>query len=197
MLRLQLTHWLIYWVLRIYAQLWRVDLSHSAANVGAISFWHQHFVILAMIFDPKSVRPLVSNSSDGSLLASVLATGGFVCVRGSSTQGGSLALAEAVGLADSFQPAFALDGPTGPSFVPKAGAVVAASRRQGVVEHWRISVDRFWQLRTWDKVIIPKPGARIRIERLPVQGSSEEVLEWLRNEGHRAQAEQGKRPKRP
>ena len=193
MLRLQLTHWLIYWVLRLYAQLWRVDLSHSTANgVAAISFWHQHFVILAMIFDPKSVRPLVSKSSDGSLLASVLAMGGFVCLRGSSSQGGSKALAEAVALADNLHPAFALDGPTGPPFVPKAGAVVAAARRQGVVEHWRITVDRCWQLRTWDKVIIPKPGARIRIERLPVHGSSEEAIEWLRIEGLRAQAEQDK-----
>lgn len=190
-MRLQLTHWLIYWVLRLYAQLWRVDLSHSAVNaVGAISFWHQHFVILATIFDPKSVRPLVSKSSDGALLASVLATGGFQFVRGSSSHDGSLALSEAVKLADNIYPAFALDGPTGPQFVPKAGAAVAAARRQGVLEHWRISIDRFWQLRTWDQVIIPKPGARIQIERLPVTGSTEEVILWLTSEGLRVQAEQ-------
>jgi lysophospholipid acyltransferase (LPLAT)-like uncharacterized protein len=53
------------------------------------------------------------------------------------------------------------DAPRGPRFVSKLGIIYLAKRTGIPIIPVIWSADRFWQLHSWDRTIIPKPFARI------------------------------------
>lgn len=53
------------------------------------------------------------------------------------------------------------DGPRGPRFQIKQGVIVAAKETSASIIPFTWSASRFWQMSTWDKLIIPKPFSRI------------------------------------
>jgi hypothetical protein len=56
------------------------------------------------------------------------------------------------------------DGPAGPAGIVKPGAVRAAHRAEVPVLPVAARVDRAWRLRSWDRLVIPQPFARIVVE---------------------------------
>jgi lysophospholipid acyltransferase (LPLAT)-like uncharacterized protein len=59
--------------------------------------------------------------------------------------------------------AFTPDGPRGPRREFKGGVLLAAQRGGAPVVPLHASADRAWRLNSWDRFMIPKPGARVRI----------------------------------
>ena len=59
--------------------------------------------------------------------------------------------------------AFTPDGPRGPRRSIKPGVLAAAQRANVPIVPVRAAVDRAWRLNSWDKFVIPKPFARVRI----------------------------------
>lgn len=59
------------------------------------------------------------------------------------------------------------DGPRGPLYEMKPGLAIAALETQAsvIALHWE--VDRFWELKTWDRFRIPKPFTTIHFHFLP------------------------------
>jgi lysophospholipid acyltransferase (LPLAT)-like uncharacterized protein len=53
-----------------------------------------------------------------------------------------------------------VDGPRGPLYEAKPGAVLLAAKPNAAILPFSISLDRYWQLPSWDKIQIPKPFAR-------------------------------------
>ena len=55
------------------------------------------------------------------------------------------------------------DGPRGPRYEIKKGAFfsIRVSKSKVVLLKWK--ADKFWQLKTWDKMMIPKPFSKIEI----------------------------------
>jgi len=53
------------------------------------------------------------------------------------------------------------DGPKGPAFHVKPGVVLAAREAPAAIIPFTWSAQRYWQLDTWDKMIIPKPFTKI------------------------------------
>lgn len=53
------------------------------------------------------------------------------------------------------------DGPRGPRHQVKPGIALAAKRAEAPVIPVSWSASRFWQLKTWDKMIFPKPFSKI------------------------------------
>ena len=53
------------------------------------------------------------------------------------------------------------DGPRGPRYQVKPGVAMAAQETSAQVFPFSWSADRFWQLNSWDKMIFPKPFAKI------------------------------------
>ncbi len=53
------------------------------------------------------------------------------------------------------------DGPRGPRYRSKPGTVAAAQACQAPILPCTWSASRFWQLSTWDRLMIPKPFSRI------------------------------------
>jgi hypothetical protein len=59
--------------------------------------------------------------------------------------------------------AFTPDGPRGPRRVFKPGALVAAQKARAQVVPIHAGASRRWRLRSWDRMLVPKPFARVRI----------------------------------
>lgn len=54
------------------------------------------------------------------------------------------------------------DGPRGPRYKVKAGIALAAKALDAAVVPFSWSADRYWQFKTWDKFILPKPFAKVK-----------------------------------
>jgi lysophospholipid acyltransferase (LPLAT)-like uncharacterized protein len=108
---------------------------------------------------------LVSHSRDGELVSRLLGLWGAHVVRGSSSLGGRAglqALYRAV-RRDGVSPLALPDGPRGPARRSKPGALVLAISARVPVVPLAFRVDRAWRLRSWDRILMPKPFARIGV----------------------------------
>lgn len=131
--------------------------------------WHQrlfYFLYAYHRYDIKKLGPmagLASVSGDGLLAARIAKAFGFAkIVRGSSSRRGAPALLELTSLMEQgWSTGMVLDAPRGPIYVAKPGAVALAriSGRPIVPIAWAAS--RYWQLNSWDKLVIPKPFCKI------------------------------------
>ena len=107
---------------------------------------------------------LISRSFDGELIARTIERLGFLTARGSSTRSGGsglLALAKAV---ERGHPAvFTADGPRGPVYKVKPGAVKLAQLTGYAIGIFYAHPESAWVLRSWDRFLIPKPFSRVAI----------------------------------
>jgi len=107
---------------------------------------------------------MTSQSRDGEYIARVISRFGFVPVRGSSSRGGQRALMEMNRLlAEGNGVAFTIDGPRGPRYVAKKGPVLLARMSGVAITAFYVAVERAWVLKTWDRLVIPKPFSRIHV----------------------------------
>ncbi|MCY7374990.1 MAG: DUF374 domain-containing protein, partial [Pyrinomonadaceae bacterium] len=85
-------------------------------------------------------------------------------VRGSSTRGGVGALVEMIRLMKRGLPmGFSVDGPRGPKYVAKTGAVLLAKKTGNPLMPFVFECEKFWTLGNWDKLQIPKPFTRAKL----------------------------------
>ncbi len=59
--------------------------------------------------------------------------------------------------------AIVADGSQGPALKAQPGAVLAASVTQTPILPFIWSADRYWCFKSWDKTVIPKPFARVKV----------------------------------
>lgn len=154
------------------AATWRfeADASIIADEVRAgrqacvIVCWHEEILPLLWYHRGIGIGIVVSEARDGQYLADLARTLGYQLVRGSSTRGGARALLGAVrALEEGVSVTFTPDGPQGPRRHFAPGAAMAAHRAGVPIVPIRASVSRAWRLRSWDRFVLPKPAARIRI----------------------------------
>jgi len=72
------------------------------------------------------------------------------------------------------------DGPRGPRYKTKPGAVVAAEATGAKIVPMSWSCSRYWQLGSWDGLMIPKPFSKVRIvygRPMTMESKEEESLE--------------------
>jgi lysophospholipid acyltransferase (LPLAT)-like uncharacterized protein len=158
--------------LRLLAQSWRITTVdeerwralYLARRPHVFLLWHEVLLPLLWQHRRQSITIVVSEARDGQYLAEFAAALGYRAVRGSSTRGAARALLGAVReLRAGYAVAFTPDGPQGPRREMKPGVVAAAQRGGGVVVPLHAEADRAWRLDSWDRFMIPKPGARVRI----------------------------------
>jgi lysophospholipid acyltransferase (LPLAT)-like uncharacterized protein len=136
------------------------------------AFWHRSLLACAHRFRGLDIAILISPSFDGELIARTVKLLGFTPIRGSSSRGGAAGLRNMqTAYAAGHRCAFTADGPRGPVFVAKPGAVQLANSVATLTEEGRLSgtwvgsfyalPDRAWQLRSWDRFLIPKPFSRV------------------------------------
>lgn len=159
-------------VVSLLARSWRIE-SHGeerwralAAEGRALLFllWHDALLPLLWKHRGQQVTIVVSDAPDGRYLAAYAARLGYREARGSSSRGGVRALLGAVkAMRGGGAAAFTPDGPRGPRRELKGGALLAAQRAGVPVLPLHAHADRAWRLASWDRFLIPKPFARVRI----------------------------------
>jgi lysophospholipid acyltransferase (LPLAT)-like uncharacterized protein len=129
------------------------------------AFWHRSLLACAHRFRKKDIAILISQSFDGELIARTVELLGFKAVRGSSSRGGASGLrAMSEAYTAGHRCAFTADGPRGPSMVAKAGPAQLAKLVEApwVGAFYALPV-RAWELKTWDRFLIPKPFSRVYV----------------------------------
>jgi hypothetical protein len=157
--------------IRLLRLTWRVQLVGPEPVFGSrpliVCFWHGRQVGLFAHHRPRQVAVLSSLSRDGTLQARILRILGFEVLRGSSSRGGITGLK---GLVDALKgggdAAFAVDGPRGPIFRAKPGAVLAAEQTNGILIPMTTRASKVWTFQqAWDNYQLPKPFAKVEIVR--------------------------------
>lgn len=127
-----------------------------------VAFWHNRLVMMPLAYGGRSMCILLSQSRDGEIAGRAVERWGIRTVRGSASRGGAkgfLALVRAFrGGADL---ALVPDGPRGPRGVAKAGVVHLGRAVGAPIFPVSYAASRFRQLRSWDRLIVPLPFARV------------------------------------
>jgi lysophospholipid acyltransferase (LPLAT)-like uncharacterized protein len=111
-----------------------------------------------------AVAWLISPSVDGELAAMMVRRIGGSVIRGSSTHTGARALRDYYQALtrDKLSPIITPDGPRGPRFKFKPGAILLAQMSGRPMLPLAYAASRAWLIK-WDKFVIPKPFARIAL----------------------------------
>ncbi len=133
-------------------------------------YWHHHqlfcadYLLRAQRRRPLRVGFLVSPSVDGELGAMIIRRAGAAVVRGSSSHTGALALKayyEAL-VRERVSPAITPDGPRGPRFRFKSGAVLLSHLSGREMLPMAYCASRA-SLVHWDRFVLPWPLCRIAV----------------------------------
>jgi len=139
-------------------------------------YWHQHELFCSRwLLDQRSgglkLGFLISPSVDGEIPAMIARRLGAEVIRGSSTHTGARALRDYYQLLvkEQVSPVITPDGPKGPRFRFKPGAILLAQISGRPLLPMAYAASRAW-LVSWDKFVIPWPFARIAIVVGPPRG---------------------------
>lgn len=131
--------------------------------------WHRSLLSIAYHFRKRKIAILISPSFDGELITQTIRRVGYTPVRGSSSRGGAAGLLGMETVLDMTNgahcnyAAFTVDGPRGPVYRAKPGGVKLAQQVGGGVGIFYAAPDRTWELRSWDRFLIPKPFSTVVI----------------------------------
>jgi hypothetical protein len=130
---------------------------------GVYCFWHRCLLPAAHQFRNWKIAILISRSFDGELISRTVERLGFTALRGSSSQGGSAALLAArEAYLSGSNIAFTADGPRGPVYRAKPGAVrLAQMTNAKYVGAFYLHPQRAWKFNSWDKFLVPKPFSAV------------------------------------
>ena len=130
-------------------------------------YWHQHQLYCGKFLVEHgglTVGWLISPSVDGELGAMMVRRVGGAVIRGSSTHTGARALRDYYQalVKDNVSPVITPDGPRGPRFKFKPGALLLAQMSGRPILPMSYAASRAWLIK-WDKFVIPMPFSRIAI----------------------------------
>lgn len=135
----------------------------------AFVLWHNRLFLATEIH--RRYRPhrplyaLISASKDGALLTAFFAmVGGMHAVRGSSSNFGREAVATLVEVQRAGHDiGITPDGPRGPCYELKPGAVIVPRRTGAPVLLIGGEFESAWRLGSWDRFYLPCPFSRVRM----------------------------------
>jgi lysophospholipid acyltransferase (LPLAT)-like uncharacterized protein len=131
-------------------------------------YWHQHqLYCVKYLLEQRSrlkVGWLISPSVDGELAAMIARRAGGHVIRGSSSHTGARALRDYYQalVKEDISPAITPDGPRGPRFKFKPGAILLAQMSGRPILPMAYAATRAWRIK-WDRFVIPIPFSRIAI----------------------------------
>ena len=147
-----------------------------------MALWHQN-LLAALLAETgrRSFSTMISRSRDGDAIAHVVVKLGHHPARGSSRRGqrdkgGREARDEMVEkLRARYPGAVTVDGPQGPAYEVKFGVIDMAVKAGVPIVPYFVIASRYWSLRSWDRLRLPKPFARIDVyyaEPIPVPAAT-------------------------
>jgi hypothetical protein len=156
--------------------------AHERGEPVIAAFWHRCIVTATWYWRNGGAVVMNTAHFDGQWTRKVIEHFGFGTAIGSSTRGGLRGLTVMAEALDKGRDvAFTIDGPRGPRFVAKPGAVMLARRtgRPIYIFHYGISRAHTFT-NAWDHMQVPYPGSRVvmisaPLIYVPTDADSEEV----------------------
>ena len=170
------------WILRtsigLLGRTWRIRVGEGAEHLEravaagtpvVITLWHNRLVTCGPFLlrwvhrRGLLLSVLASASRDGELFVRTVEPWGAHIVRGSATRGGFKAIwgtyraLQRLGRSAVIVP----DGPTGPAYRYKEGACHLARLSGAPLLPLGCAARRYWTLRSWDRLFIPRPFTRV------------------------------------
>jgi len=174
----RLARWLVAFGFRLL-QLWgrtlRYEIDDRAGIVGRPvtenyigALWHNRLLVFPLIlrrfFPQRHGAALISASRDGDLLADAVQRFGYDVVRGSSSRLGASAILQLTQvLAAGGDVVITPDGPRGPAYELGPGIIFLAQKSGAAVLPMNLEYSRCWRLGSWDRFIVPRPFAKVRV----------------------------------
>ena len=127
--------------------------------------WHSCLLPLAYIFRRSHCTALISSSNDGKRAAAIAAKWNLGVVYGSSSKQGFTAFRQCLKTINaSKNMVITPDGPKGPREVVKSGVAHLAILSAAPVMPLAVHPSSYWRLKSWDRMIIPKPFSKVSIK---------------------------------
>jgi len=141
------------------------EAASSDGKLPIYTFWHNRVFLATYFWRRRRIVVMTSKSFDGEYIARFIQRFGYGASRGSSTRGATGAVVEMVRLMRAGCPcAFTIDGPKGPRYVAKMGAVILAKKTGNPILPFTMSSHRFWEAKkSWDGTQVPMPFTRARV----------------------------------
>lgn len=128
-------------------------------------FWHGQMLPLVHLYRNEGSVVLVSEHGDGEYITQILRRYRFGTVRGSSTHGAVKGLKGMIRAARRGRDlALTPDGPQGPRFRFKAGALMVAQVTGLPILPVATGATAAWWMSSWDRFMLPKPFSRVNVE---------------------------------
>ncbi len=167
--------WPLYFLLRFYLSTLR--FRGSTETMGNLTLsseamlyltWHRHILVTSEFLrryrDAGRIYSMVSPSRFAAWLEAFLSEMGFVTVRGSSSRRSIAATRELVAANRAGNDvAITPDGPSGPRFKFKRGALFLARVTDAPILIGGATAAWVWQLRSWDRQLIPFPFSKVHL----------------------------------
>ena len=159
-------------LIRLLALTWRMRAENDAPVRAArgsgqrviFTLWHGELLPLLWYHRNQGIAVVISEHRDGEIIAQIAERLGYATVRGSSSRGASRALIGLMrALESGLDAAVTPDGPRGPPHVFAPGAAIASQRTGVPLLPVRASAARAWRLKSWDRFLVPKPFATVRV----------------------------------
>jgi hypothetical protein len=168
-------------LVRVWGRTLRIEISpddrrvfESRGRSLIFVLWHNRLFIVPECYrryrGRRSIFALVSASRDGAWLAAFFSLLGMSAVRGSSSRLGREAASTLVEVVRAgHDTGITPDGPRGPRYDFKPGALVVARITGAPVLLIGAEFAAAWRLPSWDGFYLPRPFSRVRVrcERMP------------------------------
>jgi len=130
-----------------------------------ICVWHGRLLFPSWyIRRHTSLHIISSRHPDSEILARILRHWGYKLIRGSTSKGGSRVIREMTKIFNNGGIiAVTNDGPKGPLRIAKSGSISLAFKKNIKIISVTGSATRYWQAKSWDQFMLPKPFGKIQI----------------------------------
>ncbi len=170
--------WLIafgYRLLQVWARTLRFEIDDRAGVIGTPpneryigALWHNRLLLfpyfLRRYLPQREGAALISASRDGAILADLVERFGYEVVRGSSSRKGASAVRQlAEVIARGKDVVITPDGPRGPAYELGQGIIYLAQQSAAAVVPVNMEYSSCWRVKSWDRFILPKPFATVRV----------------------------------
>lgn len=158
------------WLIRLWFSTCRITIHNGTYREQAErrgkpiigTCWHYAIIGIFSFYREMPLVLMISSSKDGDFLTRMAELLNFSVVRGSSNRKGAVAAKELIReLRKGKSAGLVADGSQGPARIAQGGALLLAAKTDATILPMLWSASSYFALNTWDKLIIPKPFARI------------------------------------
>lgn len=180
---IRLAGFLLHWLVRAICATVRFEIiggeNHTESEPLVYCFWHNRIPTATYFWRRRGIVVMSSQSFDSEYIARFIQRFGYGTAKGSSTRGARAGLIQMIrAVRAGKSAAFTVDGPRGPIYEAKPGALLLAAKANAAILPFSISLDRCWRLPSWDRIEIPKPFARAVVvigERMYVRNGNDDA----------------------